>query len=154
MALWSARKRGGPYIEPEDLLHALIREDRGEMAAIGSDVFPGVETSEQFFAGDHKPFLSDSVARTLLQGLHEQPEPLSRDPLGEKRQPAPNNDMPVSHSMKAVLALSAQGDQRKTIEPLDLLAAIAAIPDSRLANLLRDCGITPETLAKAMPPES
>jgi len=41
MALWSARRRGGLCIEPEDLLHDLIREDRGELAAISAEVFPG-----------------------------------------------------------------------------------------------------------------
>ena len=42
MALWSARRRGGAYIEPEDLLHAIIREDRGDFAALSAE--PGITT--------------------------------------------------------------------------------------------------------------
>ena len=39
MALWSARKRGASYIEPEDLLHAVILEDNGEFAVLSVEVF-------------------------------------------------------------------------------------------------------------------
>ena len=41
MAHWSARRRSGTYIEAEDLLHALIRQDRGEFPAISAEVFRG-----------------------------------------------------------------------------------------------------------------
>jgi hypothetical protein len=152
MALWSARRRGGLYIEPEDLLHALIREDRGELAAIGAEVFPGSAAPDEFSAGDHRPFFSDGVARTLLRELHEDPDPLSRETPGEKREPVPHVDMPVSRSLKEVLALVAKArqDDMRTIEPLDLLAGIVENRDSRLAQLLRDYGITRQAVTKAL----
>lgn len=60
--------------------------------------------------------------------------------------------MPVSHSLKNVLALVAKAheDDNKTIEPLDLLAGIAADRDSNLAQMLRDHGITRQNVAKAL----
>lgn len=51
MALWSARRRGGSYIEPEGLLHAIIREDHGEFAAISAQVFPGPSAPNEDPAG-------------------------------------------------------------------------------------------------------
>ena len=85
--------------------------------------------------GDHLPFFSDGVARTLLRELHEDPDPLSRETPGEKREPVPHVDMPVSRSLKDVLALVAKArqDDTRTIEPLDLLAGIVENRDSRLA---------------------
>jgi hypothetical protein len=135
------------YIEPEDLLHALIREDRGEFSVIGAEVFPGA-TAAELPPGEHRPFFSDAAARTLLRELHEDPDPLRLKPPAEKREPAPQADMPVSHSLKRVLELAANFDpnHRKTIEPLDLLAGIVEDSGSRLAQLLRECGITRESL--------
>jgi hypothetical protein len=151
-ALWSARRRGGLYIEPEDLLHALIREDRGELASIYGEVFPGAAASAEFSAGDRRPFFPDTVARTLLRALHEDPDPLRRDTQDEKREPVPHVDMPVSRSLKEVFALvaTAHRNDRKDIEPLDLLAGIAENVDYPLAQLLRDCGITRQSLANAL----
>lgn len=156
MARWSAERRGGLYIEPEDLLHALIRDDREELAVIFGALFPGAQASDELFSGDHKPFFSESVARTLLRELREQPDLLVIDTAGEKREPAPHVDMPVSRSLTQILGLVAQAHQndKKIIEPLDLLAGIVGSPDSRPAQLLRDCGITRETVAQALNPES
>jgi ATP-dependent Clp protease ATP-binding subunit ClpA len=152
IAHWSARRRGGLYIEPEDLLHALIREDRGEFAAIIAEVFPAAAAPMSFFAGAHRPIFSDGVARALLRELHEDPDPLSRETPGEKREPVPPVDVPVSRSLNDVLALVAKAHQDDTeaIEPLDLLAGIVGNRDSRLAQLLRDCGITRQNVAKAI----
>ena len=152
MALWSARRRGGSYIEPEDLLHAIIREDRGEFPAISAEVFPGTATTNWASAGSHRPFLSDSVATNLLRELHEDTDPLNAETPSEKREPVPHVDMPVSQSLKHVLALVAQShkDDTKTIEPLDLLAGIVENRDSRLAQLLRDHGITRQKVGQAL----
>ena len=140
------------YIEPEDLLHALIREDRGEFAAIGSEVFPGTATPHEFPAGDHRPFFSDGVAKTLLRELHEEAGPLTGERLGDRREPVGRVDMPVSSALKDVLALVAKAhhDDTNKIEPLDLLAGIVENSDSRLAQLLQDCGITRQNVAKAL----
>jgi ATP-dependent Clp protease ATP-binding subunit ClpA len=60
--------------------------------------------------------------------------------------------MPVSRSLKEVLALVAQAHQRdtKTIEPLDLLAGLVANQDTKLAQLLQDHGITRQKVAAAL----
>ena len=142
MALWSARRRGGSYIEPEDLLHALIREDRGELPAVlnGNSV------------ASRRPFFSGSVATNLLRDLHEDTEPMNADAGSERREPVPHVDMPISHSLQRVLALVAKAhqDNTKIIEPLDLLAGIVENRDSRLAQLLRDHGVTRQIVVKAL----
>src|ERR1019366_4590784 len=158
MALWSARRRGGSYIEPEDLLHALIREDRGELPAISAEVFPGADGGElpaglnRNSAAGRRSFFSGSVATNLLRDLHEDTEPLNADARGERREPVPHVDMPISHSLKTVLALVAKAhqDNTKIIEPLDLLAGIVENRDSRLAQLLRDHGVTRQIVVKAL----
>lgn len=152
MALWSARRRGGSYIEPEDLLHAIIREDRGDFAAISAGVFPGVVAPNEDSAGSHRSFFLGSVATNLLRELHDDADPLNAETRSEKREPVPHVDMPISHSLGNVLGLVAKAheDDTKTIEPLDLLAGIVENRDSRLAQLLRDHGITRQKVAKAL----
>ncbi len=151
MALWSARRRGGSYIEPEDLLHAIIRDDRGEFAVISSEVFPGYIVPHEDSAGK-LPFFSADVAADVLRELHEDPDPLSRQTPGEKLEPIPHVDMPVSRPLKEVLALVAQSHRHDTkiIEPLDLLAGLVANQGTRLAQLLHDYGITPEKVADTL----
>ena len=152
MALWSARRRGGSYIEPEDLLHAIIREDRGEFPAISAEACPGAVPPNEDSAGSHRPFFAGGVATDLLRQLHEDPAPLKVEPRSEQPQPAPHCDMPISDSLKKVLALVAKAhrDDTKRIEPLDLLAGIVEDRDSRLAQLLRDHGVTRQNVAKAL----
>jgi hypothetical protein len=152
MALWSARRRGGSYIEPEDLLHALIREDRGELPAISAEVFPGGAVPNGNSAANRRTFFSDSVVTNLLRELHEDTDPLNAEGRGEKREPVPHIDMPISHSLKEVLALVAKAhqDNTKIIEPIDLLAGIVENRDSRLAQLLRDHGVTRQRVVKAL----
>jgi hypothetical protein len=141
------------YIEPEDLLHALIREDRREFAAISAEVFPGAVSADE---GDLRPFFSDDLARTLLRELDEDADPMTTEIPREKREPVPHVDMPISGSLKQVLALVAKAhqDDSKTIEPLDLLAGIVENRDSRLAQLLRNHGITRQSVAQALDPGS
>jgi ATP-dependent Clp protease ATP-binding subunit ClpA len=152
IALWSARKRGGSYIEPEDLLHALIREDRGEFAALSAEVFPGALGPIESAASGHRPFFAQDVARNLLCELHEDPDSPNPEKQNDKREPVPRADMPMSSSLKHVLALAAKVHQNdtKSIEPLHLLAAILAGGDSRAAQLLRDHHITSRKLAMAL----
>jgi hypothetical protein len=59
--------------------------------------------------------------------------------------------MPISHSLQTVLALvKTHQDNTKIIEPLDLLAGIVENRDSRLAQLLRDHGVTRQIVVKAL----
>jgi|SRR5579862_3706993 len=155
-ALWSARRRGGSHIEAEDLLHALIRYDRGEFRAISAEVFFGAPADYEHAAKSRPRFFSDDVAKNLLRELHEDADPMSAAPRGEKVQATPHSDMPVSDSLRKVLALVAQARQgdMKTVEPLDLLAAIIEDQDTRMAQLLREHGITPKKVAEALDSES
>jgi hypothetical protein len=152
MSLWSARRRGGSYIEPEDLLHGIIRDDRGEFGVISHEVFPGCAAPDEESVGKRHPFFPGDVAADVLRELHEDPDPLSRPTAGDKLEPAPHVDLPVSRSMKDVLTLVAQAHQHdtKTIEPLDLLAGLVANQDTKLAQLLRDHGITRQKVAEAL----
>lgn len=151
VALWSAKRRGGSYIEPEDLLLALIREDRGEFAVIGAQLFPGAPGLANL-AGSHRRFFSDAVATSLLRELHEDTDRLKAATPGNRREPMPRGDVPVSRGLKEVLLLVAKAHQQdtKTIEPLDLLAAIVENHDSQLAQLLLDHGITRQEVAEAL----
>ena len=152
MALWSARNRGGSYIEPEDLLHALIREDRGEFVALAAEISPGAPVPIHDPAGVRQPFFTDEVATKLLRELHEDTEFLKAETRTGKFEPVPHVDMPISHSLKRVLGFVAKAHRNDTtaIEPLHLLAAMTEDRDSRLAQLLRDHGITRQTVAKAL----
>ena len=156
MALWSARRRGGPYIESEDLLHVLIRDDRGEFAAMSAEVFPEASCPIEIPGGSYRPFFAEDVARNLLRELHEDANFLNAEARSENREPVPQVELPMSHSLKRVLALVAQAHRTdtKSIEPLDLLAAILEDHDGRLAQLLRDQGISRQKVAKAINSES
>jgi hypothetical protein len=62
--------------------------------------------------------------------------------------------MPVSDSLKNVLALVAEVHQNdtETIEPLHVLAAILEDHTNRAAKLLLDQRITPQKVATALDP--
>jgi hypothetical protein len=90
-SLWSARRRGASYIETEDLLHALIRYDRGEFPAISAEVFFGAPADHEDSAESRQPFFSDGVATNLLRELHEDPDPVSAVPRGEKLEATPHD---------------------------------------------------------------
>jgi ATP-dependent Clp protease ATP-binding subunit ClpA len=151
IALWSARRRGGSYIEAEDLLHAIVREDRGEFAAISSEIFPRHVAARQDSVAN-RPFFSGDVAADVLQELHEDPGILSRQTRGDKLEPVPHVDMPLSGSLKRVLALvdPAHRHDKKTIEPLDLLAGLVANQNTRLAQMLHAHGITRQKVTDAL----
>jgi len=146
IALWSARTRGGSYIEPEDLLHAIIREDRGEFAAVTSKIFTG----DLPHHGPPASFFSASASENLLRELQQDPGLLHAG--AETPQPAAHFDMPISDSLKHILKSAARVDHENTkaIEPLHLLAGIVEDRDSTLAHLLRRRGITRQRVAKAL----
>lgn len=154
LALWSARDRGGTSIEPEDLLQALIREDRGEFDAFTPEIFPGTPAGIADRSGARRSFFTSEAAASLLADLHTDPEPHAPTAPPAKPEPAPAVDLPVSASLKHVLELAAQSGQNdaSTIEPLHLLAAIAEDRESSTAQLLRAHGITRQKIAEAIHP--
>ena len=115
LALGCARRRGAAYMEPEDLLHAQVREDRRDLAAT-AELFAGGTAPMGWLGSDHPPLFPDDVAEKLLRALEDPPE-------GD---PAAKDDTPVSRSLKQALASAAniaQERDSRTIEPLHLLAA-------------------------------
>jgi hypothetical protein len=87
LALGCARRRGAAYIEPGDLLHALVREDRRDLAAT-AELFAGGPAPMEWLGSDQPPFFPDDVAEKLLRTLEDLPN----------RDPAAKDDMPVSRS--------------------------------------------------------
>ena len=157
MAVWSARNRGGSYIEPEDLLHALIREDRGEFVAMAAEIFPGgAPVPIHDPDAGHRPFFADEVAGKLLRELHADTVSLKAEMRTGKLEPVPHVDMPLSHSLQRVLKFVAKAHEHDTtpIRPLHVLAAIVEDRDSRLAQLLRDHGVTRQKVATALDAEA
>ena len=55
LAVGCARRCGAAYIEPEDLLHALVREDRRDLAAT-AELFAGGPAPMEWLGSDHPPF--------------------------------------------------------------------------------------------------
>jgi ATP-dependent Clp protease ATP-binding subunit ClpA len=90
----------------------------------------------------------------LLRELHESTDSPDLETPGGKRVPVPRADMPVSDSLKNVLALVAEVHQNdtETIEPLHVLAAILEDHTNRAAKLLLDQRITPQKVATALDP--
>lgn len=105
-------------------------------------------------AENPRPFFTESVAQSVIQELHEEPVLLTAEPPGGKREPVPRVDLPVSRDLKHILAVAARNTDRKTIEPLHLLAAIVQDRDSRLAQLLREQGVTRQKVAEALDAET
>jgi hypothetical protein len=115
LALGCARRRGAAYIEPEDILHALVRED-GETSLPPQNCLLAPPAPTEWLGSDHPPLFPDEVAEELLRALEDPP----------KGDPAAKDDMPVSRSLKQALASAAniaQERDSRTIEPLRLLAA-------------------------------
>ena len=73
LALGCARRRGASYIEPEDLLHALVREDRRDVSAT-AELFAGGPAPMKWLGSDHPPFFPDDVAEKLLRALEDRPK--------------------------------------------------------------------------------
>jgi ATP-dependent Clp protease ATP-binding subunit ClpC len=149
LAYWSARRRGASYIEPEDLLDAVIREDSGKFAVLIGQVL-GTPWPTQDKTVPRR-FFTEDAAQDLLRELGHVPESATAETPSEKREPVPHGDMPVSRDLKNILALAAKAaHQNKTIEPLHLLTAIVEDRESRLAQLLRDHGITRQKISHAL----
>ncbi|HEY1240975.1 MAG TPA: Clp protease N-terminal domain-containing protein [Bryobacteraceae bacterium] len=139
LALDVARKRGGDYIELEDLLEAIIREDRGEFPSIFAEAIHSGSFATPAAAG----FFPETAAQALLSALDTRPR-------GSQIR---SGDMPLSRAVKNALARAAEntGDGKiSVIEPLHLLEAIVEDRESRLAQLLRDNSITRQRVAVAL----
>jgi len=68
---WFAEKRGGSYIEPEDLLRTLIREDRGASPSLLTEMFTDLPVPSKQPTIGHRPFFDDNVPTDLLRELQD-----------------------------------------------------------------------------------
>ncbi len=138
LALHVARKRGGDYIELDDLLEAIIREDRGEFPSMIDGAAQGA-----FPARDAARFFPDTAAQALLTTLD----------TGPRGSLIRTGDMPLSRAAKKVLARAGHNSDvahPRTIEPLHLLEAIVEDRECRFAQVLRDNGVTRQKVAVAL----
>jgi len=139
LALDVARKRGGDFIELDDLLEAIIREDQGEFPSMFAEAMQGAAASVTRAVR----FFPETAAEALLATLDTRPRGLQ----------IRSGDLPLSRDVKKALARAADntGDGKTSvIEPLHLLEALVEDPESRLAQLLRDNGITRQKVAAAL----
>lgn len=134
LALDVARKRGGDYIELDDLLEAIIREDQGEFPSM----FPEIARGSSSPAAAR--FFPETAAQALLATL-------DAPPRGSQIR---TGDMPLSRPVKQALARAGDNTGTSVIEPLHLLEAVVEDRESRLAQLLRDNGITRQRVAVAL----
>jgi ATP-dependent Clp protease ATP-binding subunit ClpA len=142
LSRWAAGKRGASFIELEDLLESLIREDQGEFSAAMSAMYPGTPAMvEQDIA--RRAFFSEDEARKLLNVV-EAPS---------HGTPVLSQDMPIAKPLGTALKAAAKIADRiggGRIKPLHLLAAIVEERESQLAKLLRKSGITRQRVALAL----
>ena len=135
-----AGKRGASAIEPGDLLEALIHEDQGELARR----FAGSVTQSGPIRAP-EPFFSAAAASEILLKLH--------NILPQNKPVADSVDMPMSPTLGEILKRAtelAMELQDKQVQPLHLVAGILAQESSEPAEILKEAGMTRETLIQAL----
>jgi hypothetical protein len=73
LAVGSARRRGAAYIESEELLQALVLEDRRDLAAGTAELFAGSPAPMKWLGSDHRPFFSNDINRETAENVEEPP---------------------------------------------------------------------------------
>jgi len=135
-----AGKRGATALEPSDLLEAIINEDQGKLARR----FAGSVTRSGTMR-EPEPFFSTEVATQVLLGLNKilpQHEPI-----------AVSVDMAMSANLEGILNTAtslAKELQHSEVQPLHLVAAILAEENSRPAEILKEAGISRDTVIRAL----
>ncbi len=142
LARLKAGQRGASAIEIDDLVVALIIEDQGGFAEEISTAHP---KPAGHVALSHHPFLSPDLARDLLTRV---------EALCERAQSIPNaSDMPISEGVKRAFDESARLRdhlRQPYVEPLHLLAAVLEEESNKAVQILREAGITHESVLKAL----
>ena len=141
VARFKAGERGAETIGTEDFLVALILEDQGMMAQTILQKTHEGQGSVVNQAPSHIPFFPSKAAQDLLAKLEGS--------LARSEPVALTAEVPLSPSLKRVFD-SAKALQTRfqdiEIGPLHLLAAILTEESSQGVKLLRDSGITQETV--------
>src|ERR1051326_368607 len=139
-----AGSRGATALEPGDLLAAIINEDQGELAKrfFGHVIRSGpIQAPEPFFS-------AEAASKTLLrlQSILPQQEPFAD--LG---------DLGMSPSLEQILNAAtrlAEELHHSQVQPLHLVAAILAEESSGPAEILREAGISKESVIQALRSQS
>ena len=135
-----AGRRGAATLEPGDLLEAIINEDQGELARR----FVGA-VSRSGPIREPEPFFSAEVASKALLRLH--------NILPQQEPVADSVDMTMSPSLEHILnaATTLAGElHHSQVQPLHLVAAILAEESSGPAEILREAGISKESVIQAL----
>jgi ATP-dependent Clp protease ATP-binding subunit ClpC len=144
LARVAAGKRGATYVDTEDLLVALIREDQRQFLMATRAMSPGRGSPPPEQAHLPEPFFSEDMAESLLQASEGPPQ----------GPPVPQGtDMPISEAMKKALKLAAEiadRHQHKMVQPVHLLAAVVEDREDPLAKLLADHGINRRKVKEAL----
>jgi hypothetical protein len=148
-----AGRRGGPGIEVEHLIEALILEDQAEYPRMFSE--SGVPETPRMVLPAHRPFFTAEVAAEIRREL----EPL----MPSKSKPLPISvDMPLSDAAQRLLMAAkelsedlhgpamASRIQVQHVEPLHLVAAALSENTSATAEVLKRSGIANETVIAAI----
>ena len=135
-----AGRRGATALEPGDLLEAIINEDQGELAKR----FVGAVTRSGPIR-EPEPFFSAEVASKALLRLH--------NILPQQEPVVDSVDMAMSPSLQHILnaAKTIAGTlHHSQVQPLHLVAAILAEESSGPAEILREAGISKESVIQAL----
>ena len=151
LAHFKSRARGSPVIEIEDLLAAFLIEDQGEYveakSEICSEIFSeGMGIDMNYVdLGPRRPFLPSALAHDLLarvEALCSRSEPLTWRAFKSLSSGA-------KHAVD-VADLLREALRQSEIEPLHLLAAIVGVESSPAGQMLRDAGITRDSVLRAV----
>jgi ATP-dependent Clp protease ATP-binding subunit ClpA len=137
-----AGHRGAAVLEPAHLLHAIVREDQGELPAI----FSGAVTSSGPLRAPEHPFFSVETASKILTGIEQllppQSEPIP-DSTDMESSPA------FSETSAAATALAKELHHEK-VEPLHLVAAMLSKKGTAVAEVLEQAGISRDAVIAAI----
>ncbi len=144
-ARFKAGQRGADNMDVADLILGLILEDQGGMQALLAAMHEGQETTSVLPYPIHTPFLVPETASKLLTEF----EAL----LPRAATVPPTRELPLSPELERTFDTAKEVQTafgHDQIGPLHLFAAILADESSRYTNLLRDAGITRETVSNKL----
>lgn len=143
LARRQAMVRGSATIEIEDLIAAIVVEDQGGLLEeLSKAVGVGIDVTN--WPLPHRPFLPRDVAKDLRVRL---------EALCRRTVPLPQGTATaLSGSVKYLLEVAdllRETLRQSKLEPIHLLAATVWVESSPAAQMLRDAGITRDSVLRA-----
>lgn len=144
LARMGAGRRGAAFLEPVDLLDAVVREEQGELAA----KFPGAVTSSGPLQPPEHPFFSPEKALQILSAI-EHVLPPKAEPLAD------SVDVECSPALAEVLtdasALAMELHHDK-VQPLHLVGAMFRDENSGVGEILTRARVSRDAVIAAIQP--